>query len=160
LRKIVASIDPEIPLYATESMTDLMRQPMRFFQIFATLFIVFGIVALALSSIGLYAVMTFSVSRRVREMGIRLALGATSSNVIRMVFRQAAWQVGIGMAIGFLAGSALVRVIGAALFQVRPSDPIVTILVAAVLGGTALLACLMPARRATRVDPVMALRTE
>jgi putative ABC transport system permease protein len=141
-------------------MTDLMRQPMRFFQIFATLFIVFGIVALALSSIGLYAVMTFSVSRRVREMGIRLALGATSGNVIRMVFRQAAWQVGIGMAIGFLAGSGLVRVIGAALFQVRPSDPIVTILVAAVLGGTALLACFVPARRATRVDPVMALRTE
>jgi len=160
LRKIVASIDPEIPLYATESMTDLMRQPMRFFQIFATLFIVFGVVALVLSSIGLYAVMTFSVSRRVREMGIRLALGATSGNVIRMVFRQAAWQVGIGMAIGFLAGSGLVRVIGAALFQVRPSDPIVTILVAAVLGGTALLACLVPARRATRVDPVMALRTE
>ena len=160
LRKLVASIDPEIPLYATESMTDVMRQPMRFFQIFATLFIVFGVVALVLSSIGLYAVMTFSVSRRVREMGIRVALGATAGNVIRMVFRQGAWQIGIGMAIGFLVGSGLVRIVGAMLFQAGPSDPVVTILVAAVLGGTALFACLVPARRATRVDPMIALRTE
>ena len=160
LQQTVASIDPEIPVYATESMDEVMRQPMRFFQIFATLFIVFGAAALVLSSIGLYAVMTFSVSRRVREMGIRLALGATAGAVIRMVFRQGAWQVAIGMTIGLLAGSALVRIARAALFQVQPNDPVVTILVAAVLGGTALVACLVPARRATRVDPVIALRTE
>ena len=160
LRAAVAAIDPEIPIYATESMTEVMREPMRFFQIFATLFIVFGVAALVLSSIGLYAVMTFSVSRRVREMGIRLALGATAGAVIRMVLRQGAWQIVIGMAIGLLAGSALVRIARAALFQVTPNDPLVTVLVAAVLGGTALLACLLPARRATRVDPVIALRTE
>ena len=160
LRAAVAAIDPEIPIYATESMAEVMREPMRFFQIFATLFIVFGIAALVLSSIGLYAVMTFSVSRRVREMGIRLALGATAGAVIRMVLRQGAWQIVIGMVIGLLAGSALVRIARAALFQVSPNDPLVTMLVGAVLGGTALLACLVPARRATRVDPVIALRTE
>ena len=160
LRAAVVAIDPEIPVYATESMDEVMRQPMHFFQIFATLFIVFGVAALVLSSIGLYAVMTFSVSRRVREMGIRLALGATAGAVIRMVLRQGLWQIAIGMAIGLLAGSGLVRVARAALFQVRPNDPVVTILVAAVLGGTALAACLVPARRATRVDPVLALRTD
>jgi len=160
LRAAVAAIDPEIPVYATESMAEVMREPMRFFRIFATLFIVFGVAALVLSSIGLYAVMTFSVSRRVREMGIRLALGATAGAVIRMVIRQGAWQIAIGMAIGLLAGSGLVRVARAALFQVSPNDPVVTILVTAVLGTTALLECLVPARRATRVDPVIALRTE
>lgn len=160
LRAAVAAIDPEIPIYATESMAEVMREPMRFFQIFATLFVVFGVAALVLSSIGLYAVMTFSVSRRVREMGIRLALGATAGAVIRMVLRQGAWQIAFGMGIGLLAGSGLVQIARAALFQVRPNDPVVTILVAAVLGGTALAACLVPARRATRVNPVIALRTE
>ena len=160
LRTAVASIDPEIPVYATESMAEVMRQPMRFFEIFATLFIVFGVAALVLSSIGLYAVMTFSVSRRVREMGIRLALGATAGAVMRLVVRQGAWQIAIGMAIGLVAGSGLVRIARAALFQVRPNDPMLTALVGAILGGTALLACLVPARRATRVDPMIALRTE
>jgi putative ABC transport system permease protein len=133
---------------------------MRFFQIFATLFIVFGVAGLVLSSIGLYAVMTFSVSRRVREIGIRLALGATAGAVIHLVLRQAAAQVVIGMAIGMVVGSGLVRIARAALFQVQPNDPIVTLLVATVLGGTALMACLVPARKATRVDPMIALRTE
>ena len=160
LRSAVAGIDPEVPVYATESMAEVMRQPMRFFEIFATLFIVFGVAALVLSSIGLYAVMTFSVSRRVREMGIRLALGATAGSVIRLVIRQGAWQIAVGMAFGLLAGSGLVRIARAALFQVRPNDPILTAIIGAVLGGTALLACLVPARRATRVDPLIALRTE
>lgn len=160
LRQTVASIDPDIPVYALESMTSVMREPMRFFQIFATLFVVFGVAALALSSIGLYAVMTFSVSRRTRELGIRLALGATAAGIIRMVLRQGAWQVAIGMGIGLLAGFGLVRIARGALFQVRPNDPVVTVLVGAVLGGAALLACLLPARKATRVDPLIALRTE
>jgi len=160
LRATIQSIDPDTPVYAMESMVDVMRQPMRYFQIFATLFIVFGIAALVLASIGLYAVMTFSVSRRVREMGIRLALGATRGAIIRMVVRQGVWQVAIGMAIGLLVGTGLVRVARAALFQVRPNDPLVTGLVGAVLGGTALLACLLPARKATRVDPLIALRTD
>jgi putative ABC transport system permease protein len=158
LRKIVTSIDPETPVYAVQSMTEVMKQPMWLFNVFATMFVVFGVVALVLSSIGLYAVMTFSVSRRAREMGIRLALGASAGDVLRMVFRQGARQTLLGMAIGFLAGGALVRLASAALFDVKPGDPLVIVLVAAVLGGTATLACVVPARRATRVDPVGALR--
>jgi putative ABC transport system permease protein len=108
----------------------------------------------------LYAVMTFSVSRRAREMGIRLALGATAGAVVRMIVGQGARQAGLGMVIGFLMGFGVVRAVSAALFGVRPSDPLVTVLVAVVLAGAATVACLVPARRATRVDPVVALRSE
>jgi putative ABC transport system permease protein len=160
LRKVVAAIDPEVPVYGVRTMTDVMAEPLLFFSVFATMFVVFGIAALALSAIGLYAVMTFSVSRRAREMGIRLALGATAGAVLGMIARQGARQTALGMAIGFLAGFALVRAIAAALFGVQPSDPLVMLVVAAVLGGSAMLACLIPARRATRVDPVIALRSE
>ena len=160
LRRIVAAIDPEVPVYGVRSMTDVMAEPLLFFNVFATMFVVFGVAALALSAIGLYAVMTFSVSRRSREMGIRLALGATAGAVLRMIVRQGARQTALGMAIGFLAGFALVRGIAAALFGVRPNDPFVMAAVAVVLGGSAMVACLVPARRATRVDPVVALRSE
>lgn len=160
LREIVAAIDPDVPVYGVETMTEVMAQPMLFFDVFGAMFAVFGIAALLLSAIGLYAVMAFSVSRRSREMGIRLALGASAGAVRRMIVRQGARQTALGMAIGFLVGLGLVRAISAALFGVRPSDPLVMSLVAAVLGGSALLACLIPARRATRVDPVIALRSE
>jgi putative ABC transport system permease protein len=160
LRKIVAAIDPEVPVYGVQSMSEVIAQPRLFFDVFATMFIVFGLVALALSAIGLYAVMTFSVSRRAREMGIRLALGATAGSVLGLILRQGARQTSIGMAIGFLAGLLLVRAIAAALFGVRPGDPLVLLAVAGVLGGSAAIACLVPARRATRVDPVVALRSE
>ena len=160
LREIIAAIDPETPVYAIESMTDVMKQPLWFFHIFATIFVVFGVAALVLSSIGLYAVMTFSVSRRVREMGIRLALGATARDVVGLVMRQGMTQIVVGMAIGFLVGSGIVQIARGALFGVRPNDPLVLGLVAAVLGGTAVLACFVPALRATRVDPVVTLRAE
>lgn len=160
LRRVVASIDPDVPVYATRSMAAVTNDDLRGFQLFGTIFIVFGAVALILSSIGLYAVMTFSVSRRVREMGIRLGLGATSRDVMRLVVRQGAMQTLLGMSLGFLGGAAFVQVARAILFQVSPGDPLVIALVAAVLSATATVACVVPARRATRVDPVIALRTD
>ncbi|HXT17282.1 MAG TPA: ABC transporter permease [Gemmatimonadaceae bacterium] len=160
LRRIVASIDPETPVYKVQSMADVMKQPMWLFNVFATIFLIFGAVALVLSSIGLYAVMAFSVSRRIRELGIRLALGATAGDVLGMVFRQGARQTAVGMAIGLVVGLVLVRAASAALFGVRPGDPLVMAVVAIVLGGTATIACIVPARRATRVDPLIALRTD
>ena len=113
-----------------------------------------------LAAIGLYAVMAFSVSRRVRELGIRMALGATAGDVIRMVCRQGLWQILIGLSLGFVAGAAVVRVARAVLFGVRPDDPAVFAVVAAVLGAAAFAACIIPAIRATRVDPLIALRAE
>jgi ABC-type antimicrobial peptide transport system permease subunit len=104
--------------------------------------------------------MAFSVSRRVREMGIRMAIGASAGDVIRLCMRQGARQLLLGIAIGFVLGGALVRVARAVLFEVQPSDPTVFVLVAGVLAGAAFVACLIPALRATRVDPVIALRAE
>ena len=128
--------------------------------IFGTMFVIFGVVSLVLAAIGLYAVMSFSVSRRFRELGIRMALGATSGNVIRLVCRQGALQTIIGMSIGFVLGSMIVRGARAVLFEVQPSDLSVFTIVAAVLGATAFVACIIPAFGATRVDPVTTLRTE
>jgi ABC-type antimicrobial peptide transport system permease subunit len=141
-------------------MREALMRPMGPMQLLGTVFATFGIVALVLAAIGLYAVMAFTVHRRVREVGIRMALGARTADVIRMIAGQGARQTLIGMAIGFLLGGAFVRLIQSMLFGVRPSDPGVFALVAGVLGGAALIACVVPALRATRVDPVVALRSE
>jgi len=160
LRKVVVALDPEAPVYATATMDELLARSNWSVHLFGTMFVIFGIVALVLAAIGLYAMMAFSVSRRVREMGIRMALGATSADVIRVVCRQGATQILIGMSLGLLAGAALVRLVRAMLFEVQPNDPVVFALVAGVLGTVALVACIIPAIGATRVDPVIALRTE
>jgi predicted permease len=160
IRKIVTALDADIPIYATASMTDVLAEPMWGLRVFGTMFVIFGVVSLLLAAIGLYAVMSFSVSRRVREMGIRMALGATGGDVIRMVCQQGARQILIGLALGFVAGGALIRAVRGLLFEVRPNDLSVFGLVAGVLGLAAFVACIIPAVGATRVDPLVALRTE
>lgn len=160
VRRIVAAIDADAPVYAATTMDDVLYKPMWPVRVFGTLFVIFGVASLVLAAIGLYAVMAFSVSRRVREMGIRMALGATGGNVIRMICVQGATQIAIGMGIGLLAGTAMVRGVRMLLFEVEPSDPAVFALVIGVLAVTAFIACIIPAIRATRVDPLVALRTE
>jgi putative ABC transport system permease protein len=160
LRKAVAALDPDVPVYATAAMDELIRRSASIVHLFGTMFVIFGVVSLVLAAIGLYAVMAFSVSRRVREMGIRMALGASSGHVIRMICRQGARQIAIGMSIGLVAGAAVMRAARASLFEVQPNDPTVFALVAAVLGVAAFVACMIPAVGATRVDPLVALRTE
>ncbi|HKW49515.1 MAG TPA: ABC transporter permease [Gemmatimonadaceae bacterium] len=160
VRKVISALDPDLPVYATASMYDVLNKPVWPVRVFGTLFVIFGVVALLLSAIGLYAVMAFSVDRRAREMGIRMALGATAGGVIRMVCRQGTKQIVVGMSIGLLMGAVFVRALGLLLFEVRPNDPAVFGVVASVLGLAALLACLIPAVRATRVDPLVALRSE
>jgi hypothetical protein len=160
LRAAVKALDPDVPVHTTATMTELLEWSNRAVYLFGTMFVIFGAVALLLAAIGLYAVMAFSVSRRVRELGIRMALGATTGDVVRTVCRQGVLQIGIGMTVGLVAGSALVRLTRAMLFEVRPNDPMVFVIVAGVLGGAALVACLIPALGATRVDPLVALRTD
>jgi putative ABC transport system permease protein len=160
LRKIVAGLDAETPVYAVSRMKDVLAKPMWPARVFGTMFVIFGVASLVLAAIGLYAVMAFSVSRRLREMGIRMALGATSGAVIRLVCRQGAAQILIGMLLGLAAGSGLARLMRTLLFEVQPSDPTVFALVAGVLGTAAFAACIIPAIGATRVDPTIALRTE
>ncbi|MDB4873776.1 MAG: permease [Gemmatimonadetes bacterium] len=160
LRTLVASLDPDLPVYSLTSMSDVLAQSRWDVRIFGGLFVLFGIVALALASIGLYAVLAFSVSRREREMGIRMALGAAAADVMRLVLREATVQVAIGVPIGMLLGVGLARLAGAVLFQVRPNDPAIIAVVVATLAATGLAACVAPALRATRADPVRSLRSE
>jgi putative ABC transport system permease protein len=116
--------------------------------------------AVVLASIGIYGVMSYSVSQRSHEIGIRMALGAARQRVLGMVMRQGMVLVGVGVVIGLVGAFALTRVIASQLFGVRATDPTTFILVALTLVGVAALATLIPAMRATRVDPVVALREE
>jgi putative ABC transport system permease protein len=160
LRALVASLDSDLPVYALSSMRDVLAEPTWPMRVFGGLFVVFGIVALALASIGLYAVLAFSVSRREREMGIRMALGAAAGDVIRLVLVDGAVQLAIGVSIGVAMGIGLARLARAALFGVQPNDPSMIAIVIGTLAVAGFAASVVPAVRATRADPVRSLRSE
>jgi predicted permease len=160
VRQAVQSLNPDIPLYWVYSMAEAFERPTWFIRVFGTMFMIFGLIALFLASVGLYAVMSFSVSRRVREVGIRMALGAQGGDVVKMIFGQGAWQLGLGLVFGLALAAASAQVMQVILFDVPPRDPITYASVALVLASAGLLACLIPARRATRIDPLVALRAE
>ena len=124
------------------------------------MFMIFGLVALFLASVGLYAVMAFSVSRRTREVGIRMALGAQAGDVVRLILGQGALQLGVGMTIGIAFALGISRLLKVILFQVQPRDPVIFGGVAGVLILVGIVACLVPAKRATLVDPLVALRSD
>jgi ABC-type antimicrobial peptide transport system permease subunit len=119
-----------------------------------------GLLALALAAIGIYGVMSFSVAQRTREIGIRMALGAQAPDVLAMVLRHAAILLGAGLAIGWAAAALVTRYAASLLYGVSPTDPWTFVAVSAVLAAAAMLACYLPARRAARVDPMVALRYE
>ncbi len=120
----------------------------------------FAGLAVGLAAIGLYGVISYSVARRTHELGVRTALGATRNDVLTMIVRQGLVLVLLGVAIGIPAAVALTRVIASQLFGVTPTDPATFAAASAVFVGIALLACSIPARRATKVDPLVALRAE
>jgi putative ABC transport system permease protein len=119
-----------------------------------------GVIALLLAILGVYAVISYAVERRTHEIGIRRALGAQTSDVLSMVFRQAFALVGAGLLLGTLGALALTRVLTSLLYDVRPNDPLTFIAVAVLLASVALVASYLPGRRATLVDPTEALRLE
>ena len=160
VREAVARQNPDIPLYSVYSMEEALSRPLWYIRVFGTMFMIFGGIALFLAAIGLYAVMSFSVSRRTKEVGIRMALGAQAGQVIGMVFRQGVGQLGLGITFGLLLAAAVGQATSAILFEVQPRDPQVFGGVVIVLFITGLLACLIPARRATKVDPLTALRSQ
>jgi putative ABC transport system permease protein len=158
-RAILQSIDPEIPArFRTFSQVYSASLGSRKFNVILIGF--FGIVALLLATAGVFGVMAYSVSRRTREIGVRVALGAGSGDVLKMILRQGFRTIIIGVAIGIAGSLALTRSVQSLLFGVTPTDPLTFVGVTLLLIATALLACFIPARRATKVDPMVALRYE
>jgi putative ABC transport system permease protein len=158
VRAEIRALDADVPVYEMRPMEDAIDEDLSSSRVLGSLFVSFALLALALAASGLYAVVSYSASQRVKEFGVRIALGAAPRDITRMMLGQTARLVAIGLVIG-LAGGRLLA-IGAAtlLYQVSPSDPVTYAGVAIALGSIALLASYVPARRATAVDPVTALR--
>ncbi|MBV8100328.1 MAG: FtsX-like permease family protein, partial [Verrucomicrobia bacterium] len=158
IRKLVAAIDPEVPATRVMLFEDLVAEkfaPQRLGMLLGT---IFSVAALFLSAVGLYGLLAYYVNERRREIGVRIALGAQSSNIIRLVVRQGLGLVAIGLTIGIGVALVLVRFIESFLYGISGGDPITLLSAVLVLSLAALFACLVPALRATRVNPITALR--
>jgi predicted permease len=158
-RKIVRDLDPDIPP-STSSFTTICAASTSGRRFNLLLFGIFAGTALLLAIAGIYGVLAYSVARRTREMGVRMALGASGGNVMRLVLGQAAVTTGIGIFLGLVGSFVLMRSLQSMLFQVGAADPLTFAAVALLLIGVAILAAYLPARRATKVDPIVALRYE
>jgi ABC-type antimicrobial peptide transport system permease subunit len=160
VRDEVIGIDSDLPLYWVRTLDTAIAENTWFYRVFGVLFMVFGGVALFLGAVGLYGVMAFSVSRRTQELGVRMALGAQAGDVMKLVMRQGLVQLGIGLFLGLGIAALLSRGLEIVLFEVEPWDPMIFFLISLVLFVAGMLATYVPARRATLVDPVQALRYE
>jgi putative ABC transport system permease protein len=160
VREAVHSIDSGLPLARVTTLAAIVDTSLAQPRFAMLLLGSFGALTLLLASIGIYGVISYSVVQRTQEIGIRLALGAQRRNVFGMILNQRARLAGLGMAIGLLLAFGVARLMAGFLFGVQPADPLTFAAVCALLLGVAFLACYIPARRATRVDPLTALRYE
>jgi putative ABC transport system permease protein len=158
VRREVQNVDPDQPVFSVQTMDQMMARATWPYRIFGSLFAIFALIALVLSAVGLYAVMAYSVTQRTSEIGVRMALGAGRRQVSWLVMRRGLLQLAIGLALGLAGAYGLSQVLTELLTGVTPTDPVtfasITVLLSAVAGA----ACLIPARRASRLDPVVALR--
>ena len=154
------ALDPNQPLADVKPLDAYLGQSVAQRRFSMTMLAVFSAAALVLAALGIYGVLAYSVAQRTREIGVRMALGARDTAVASMIVREAFGVVGAGLALGAVAALALTRVLSGLLYDVSPTDPVTFVGVAAVLGAVALAASYLPARRAARVDPIVALRQE
>jgi predicted permease len=159
-RHEIQVLDPDLPVFNLWTMDERLERNYWFQRAIGVLFLIFGGIALLVASVGLYAAMAHSVSQRTQEIGIRMAVGATGSNIHRLVFGQGLRQLAIGLAIGLAGAVAVTRVLKSVLVQVSASDPATFVIAAVVLSIAAAFGCVVPARRAMRVDPNVALYRE
>jgi len=160
VRDAVFAIDPELPVHNIRVMDELLAETVVERRLAMMLLTSFAILALVLVAVGIYGVMSYMVSQRTREIGIRVALGAHRVSVLSLVVRQGAVLTLIGLAIGLIPAYGLTHLLQSMLFGVEPTDPTTFGLVSVFLALVALAACIVPARRASRVDPLVALRYE
>ncbi|MGH9498623.1 MAG: ABC transporter permease [Terriglobales bacterium] len=160
VRKVLAGMDPDAPLYKVQTMEDYLALDLGRARFQAMLLGLFAGIALLLTAIGLYGVMSFTVLQRTHEIGIRVALGAGRGDVLRMVVNQSLALTGIGLGIGMIGAVALTRLLENLLYEVKPADPATLVAVSVVLIAVSALASYIPARRAAGVDPMVALRYE
>jgi predicted permease len=160
IRSEVAARDPNLPVYSVRTMEEQKSNSLYTSRMAATLLGVFGLVAMLLAAVGIYGVMSYSVNRRTREIGIRMALGANRRDVLKMVLGEGMLLVMVGLAAGLGATLAVTRFIGSLLYGVSATDPATFAGISLILIAVALLACYLPARHATKVDPMVALRYE
>ena len=160
VRREVQAIEKNLPITDIRPMTELLGNSLYAARMGAGLLGVFGLLALLLAAVGLYGVMAYSVTRRTREIGIRMALGAQKSDVLRLVLYEGMALVGVGILLGLLGAFALTRLLASFLYGVSTTDPSTFISIAVFLAAVALLASFIPARRASKVDPMIALRYE
>jgi putative ABC transport system permease protein len=158
--KQVSAMDQDIPVFGVKTMEEYLSTSVAAPRFSTTLLTIFAGVALVLTVVGLYGVMSYSVAQRRNEIGIRLALGAQSRDVLLMIVKQGSLLIGLGLVIGLSGAFALTRLIASMLFGVTAKDPLTFTAVGALLAAVALLACYVPAWRATKVDPMEALRYE
>jgi putative ABC transport system permease protein len=160
MRREVAAIDPDQPISNITTMSNLLAASVARTRFNFLVFSIFAAIALTLAAVGIYGVIAYSVSQRTHEIGIRLALGAQAADVLRLIIRQGMGLVLAGVGIGLAGALALTRLMKTLLFGVSATDPLTYIVITLLLAFFALLACWIPARRATKVDPLVALKYE
>jgi predicted permease len=160
VRHVVESVDPNVPVHSISSMDQIIARSVADRRFALELLGIFAAVALLLASIGIYGVMAYAFSQRTHEVGIRMALGAQRLDILRMALLEGMRVVVIGMVAGWLGAALMTRFFRSMLFNVPASDPITFLSASAVLAGVAFFACYIPAQRATRVNPLLALREE
>ncbi|HEY3455709.1 MAG TPA: FtsX-like permease family protein, partial [Bryobacteraceae bacterium] len=160
VRAAVQSLDQDLPLFEVRTLAKAIEHTQWFLRLFGIVFAVFALIALVMASVGIYAVMAQAATSRTREIGIRMALGATSRNILRLVLSRGVIQLAAGVVLGLAAAFPAARLMAALPFRVSATDPAVFVTVSLLLAAVGLFACWLPARRAAGLNPVNAIREE